>query len=356
MLAALAGLPLHVSSQSNSPVPQPPVGLPPIVVSTPANTSADAEWFALKNQVRQNPSTPAGKNTAPAATTSAAAVAKLLDQANQLQDFRTKHPAHPAVKEAKQLEAVVLAFAALKGDMSQDQRRASLVEEVRIDQGLPVARRFEAVAWSKQVGIARQKPAARADFLAAHETAGRQLVSEFPAFPGGYESLLGVARDSAPDRGKVIARDLIGMAGAPAFVKDEANLLLGRFALIGRSFTSILATAGAAALPPNTQGKIVVIYAWRSDIMPYQALFAKAPTAAFIGINLDTNAALAKETVTKAKLPGDQYYDSRGATSPLAVALQLNRPPAVYLIDATGVICDVQGADAFAQKLSQLGR
>jgi hypothetical protein len=352
VLAALTGLPLRVSAQPNPPGLQPPA-----ITTTPVPNAADAEWRALKNQGKHNSSSPAIKGNT---STAAADVARLLDQANQLQAFRSKYPGHPAARESKQMEAVALAIAAVRGDTTSDQRRTDLVEEVRADQRLPVAKRFEAVAWSKQISLARQKPASRAALMEAHEAIGRQLIAEFPTHFVGYESLLGVAQGSAPVVGARIAGDVARMADAPVLIKAEAALLVERFGLIGRPLVPLLASAGASSLAEKAGSKLVVVYTWASTMKASHTVAGRlaksAPGAALIGINLDTDLVRARQAATDAILPGYQYYDPQGAAGPLARALKLNRPSLVLLVDSSGVIRDVQGNDGFAEKIRNLSR
>ena len=238
------------------------IGLSGFSQSVSKTPTADEQWAALKIKAEQS----RGTNTAKAgvATNSKAQKASdYLTQATQLQEFIANNPNHAGSAEARQMAAVALSMAAMNGDETQDQRRAQLILEVRNDLKLPVEKRFEAVAWSKQVEVARSKPTSRAAFLSAHEKAGRQLIEEFPSFSGGYESLLGVARDSEPSQGRRIAQELVNMA-APEEIKSSARLLVERFDLVGRSLSEVLATVGAESLSAKTTGRVTIVYSWSS--------------------------------------------------------------------------------------------
>lgn len=364
LAAALASaLPIQLDAQTVTPTAPPAGGQSaPAIAVTPAAFSADAEWAALKNAVRQNRLTPAapasGGKSLP--LSSAQQAARHLDEANQLRDFRARYPLHPAAKESKQLEAVALAFAALKGDTSQDLRRTGLVDELRGDPKLPATQRYEAVAWSKQVALARQKPATKAALLAAHESIGRDLVREFPAVSTGYASLLGVARDSDPTRGRALAQDLQGMSGAPPALRAEATELLVRLDLIGKPLAPLFTGTGAAVPATRTGAKVIVLYTWAGNHKASLVLAGRLAQGApgwvqFVGICLDQDTARARQTAEQEKLPGTHYYEAQGSAGALARALHMQHPSMVFLVDAGGVIRDVRGDNGFLQRIAPFG-
>lgn len=322
-------------------------------ISPPPLTSADLAWQTLKNF---------GQPTSPPQTgpkpTKDQLKATFLSQADQLKAFYTQYPTHLSAKEAKQREVTALAFAALNGDSTQDARRQSALAAVRSDSGLSVAQRSEAVAWSGRVAIKRQNLKSAAAVLAAEESLTRTLIQEFPGQTDGYNSLLGIARDSSPERGQVIARDVLAMREAPAKSKTDAQRLLERYALVGKPIAPILQKAGAASLLPSTGGKVTVVYTWNAaapqSLTRAGRMAVQAPKARFIGVCLDSNLASARQAASTRNAPGDQYYNASGPTNPLATGLAIQEPLAVYLVDRNGVIRDVKGATDFASKVANL--
>jgi hypothetical protein len=313
------------------------------------SSSTDVQWQTLKAY---------GRPSSYGITSKSKRAAMFLDQANQLKQFYTQYPNDAHAKEAKWLEALALNQAALNEDTSQETRRLQLLADVRKDVGIPLSKRFEAVAWSNQVAIARRKLMSRAAFLAAQEEATRSLIAEFPTFTVGYESLCGIAQQSEPSRGRIAARDILAMSSAPAAVKTEAQRLLDRYELVGKQISSILAQGGVPALSSSGTAKVRVFYTWSKDsshsIADAKRLEKNAPQSSFVGICLDTNVAVAKQAASSVGLPGEQYFHELGTDSPLASALKTGKGMVVYLVDRNGAIRDVQGQEDFSRKVAEL--
>jgi hypothetical protein len=321
--------------------------------SPPPSSKADTDWQTLKNFGRPilTPKTSPKPTPAQLKTT-------FLTQADQLKAFYTQYPTHASAKEAKQREVLALALAAINGDSSQDARRQTTLAAVRNDSGLSPGQRCEAVAWSGRVAIKRQNLKTGAAVLAAEESLTRSLIQEFPNQPGGYDSLMGIARDSTPERGQVIARDILAMRTATPKSKTDAQRLLDRYALVGKPIAPILEKAGATSLMSGTDPKVTVVYTWKSSTSQSLSLAGRmatqAPKARFIGVCLDNNLATARQAATARNAPGSQYYNASGSTSPLADGLAIREPLAVYLVDGDGIIRDAQGGKDFAAKVAKL--
>lgn len=329
-------------------------------LSSTSTTVADQQWESLKNLGR--PVTLAlsngaiGKNPSPAELAGA-----LVAQANQLKGFYSQYPTHAAAKEAKRLEGLALSRAAINGDASQDARRRVLLEEIRKDASVPEVKRYEAVAWDRQVTVSRQAPATHAAKMTAQEDISRALVAEFPGVALGYESLLAVAHDSDPARARAVLADLRGMQmQLPPRVASESLILAERLTLIGRPLAAILGPAGAPALATAIKHRPVVLYAWepgnKYSISTARRMAKMAPSALLIGVCLSTDPIAARTAAQREKIPGEQYLDPRGAASALAITLQFNRAPLVYLVDRAGQIADVNGLVDTGEKLARIIR
>ena len=174
--------------------------------------------------------------------------------------------------------------------------------------------------------------------------------------PGGYESLLAIARDSDPGRGLVVISDLRRMSLPPA-ITEETMIIGDRLLLVGRPLTGYLRAAGAIDIVTAVKERPVVLYAWvpedRFSIVSAKRLGKLAPSAVMLGVCLATDPTVGQTTAQREKLPGIQYYDIRGPGSPLAVSLSLNRASLVYLIDRAGQIVDVNGLVDTGAKLSR---
>jgi hypothetical protein len=320
-----------------------------------ADQSADHAWQQLHTLGRSaTKSTPGQPNAAPLSRNEVAAT--FITQADQLRAFYVRFPTHSSVREAKRLECLALIQAALNGNAAMDARRRALVEEVRKDQAVADHDRYEVVAWDRQIGASRSLPGTFAARMAIQEGISRDLVTEFPKVPMGYESLVAVARDSDPARGKVVLRDLVAMPVPPA-IGAEAMLLSARLDLVGKSLPAILEQAGMQASARAMTNRPIIVFAWmpgnRASISTAKRFAKLVPTAALLGVCLAKDTPEARAAAVKDKVPGDLHFDSRGAGSPLALTLVLNRAPLVYLVSRDGRIADVNALVDTGAKLTR---
>ncbi len=286
------------------------------------------------------------------------ASANFVDQANELRAFYTQYPTHPYVGEAKRREILALSRAALAGVIDHDQRRLSLLQDVRADTSLPDYRRFEAVAMSLQVGVHRSQHANRTAFLTAQENLTKTLVDEFPNVQDGYESLVAIARESQPNSGTRIATSVADSPNASADLRAEARIVIERFALLGTPIRPLFEGSEVVVLLGQSASKPLVIYTWTKSTPQALAAISKLrriqPNVSLIGVCLDYDVQGAREAASTASLPGLQYYDARGNDSPLAKALKVGRGLIIYVVDRNGVLRDVQGRTDLNHKLSLL--
>jgi hypothetical protein len=340
-------------------VAQPLPAVPPAVVVA-SNSAADAAWRALAGVGQLGPvaSVSGAKGAKP---TRAEQAADFVAQADRLKTFQTSYPAHAAVPVARQRETVALAHAALHGERNLEARRQALLAEVRRDPRLTAPERCEAVAWSTRAETPARAPAAtREDLIAAEEALTRALIAEFPQVADAYHSLVALARDNPGPRGSGIARELLAMPGAGPEVKAEAQRILDRFDLVGRSAATLFGSVGRQDLLAATTGKPIVVYAWSRSAPGFlrrvAALAHATPGCAFIGICLDSDTAGAGRMAAELSAPGRLHFDGRGKNGALASVLKLGGSLTLYLTDRSGVIRDVHGDDKFATKIVTLSR
>lgn len=175
----------------------------------------------------------------------------------------------------------------------------------------------------------------------------RGLAAEFPAEPGGYESLLGMARSSRdPAEARALAEEVAGMA-APEEVRQQARQLVERFALVGQKIAPILDDAGFHGV--YEADRALIIYAWNMGSEHSRALAEKvgqqSGDAKLVGLCLDADLIAARDLAEKTGLPGRQFYDGRARSGALAQALRLTEAGWIYLVDRTGTVLSVRGQD-----------
>jgi len=311
-----------------------------------AAKKADEEWLALKDLGQPKSQSPGGP-VSPAAAAQARQqfAVGLVRDADRLKEFRTTNPAHAGAKKAKRLEALLLVQAWRAGASSSASRRTQLVAEIRGDASLPAASRAEVAALAEHVAVAKRPGLSRDGRLAAYEQAVRGLTAEFPELPNGYESLVQIAKDSSDAKAQAIARNVLGLAAAPATVKAEAQILLDRHALVGRPVAELVRPILGAANPiERAKGRPLVLYSWATFAAGSHALAAdlaaRTPAGvALVGLCLDfRDLAPAKALATAQKLPGEQLYDWLGRRGEVAERLKLTDPALAFVIDAGGII------------------
>jgi hypothetical protein len=312
----------------------------------------DDEWQTLS----QLPSRKAERASARPATIEAAKVqaeqtrhteiTRLVDRADQFKDFQRKHPKNGKAREAKRQETILLLQAGFHGDQAQLARRKQLAGEIRADRNFTPAERLEVAGYADNLEVVAQQIAVPDDLTAALEKVARQLVAECPGVPAGYESLLNLAKNSSPERAKVLFGDLLEMP-APDAVKLQAAHWLDRYALVGRPLADLVKSAmGADKRLERTKEQIVVIYAWSVDDNPSielakQVGSIRMPGLTFFGVNLDESANLGRAQDIATLLPGEQLILGKGATGALATALLLDETPLLYVTDRKGVLLTV---------------
>lgn len=271
--------------------------------------------------------------------------------ADQFRDFRLKYPTHLLSSEARYEEASALNRAAMHGDMSDDERRQSLVDGIRRDTSISAVQRLQTVAWSQQVVIARAKPTSPAARMSMYESAAKALILEFPSVSDGYESLYAVARDSDPVQARRILSEVLGTS-APEAVKAQGRKALARLDLIGRNFNSICTNANIAA-PSVTTPSIVYVWSTKSPISIRSAKFIARAFAdiKLIGICLDNGAISGGED-----MPGLQVTAERRHMDTLINGLSVDSPTQCFVLDGGGVIREVGHTLGVSGKLKALAR
>lgn len=306
-------------------------------------------WAQLQTAARPAPNHEAyaGKTGAELVAVRATVAANYLAKADALKAFYDEHPEAAQAKEAKRLEAMNLMWAAQAGDNTQEGRWKTLANEIRRDQGLPASERFAVAAQADFMHVNHNRNLTSAERWAALKQVARGLAAEFPTEPGGYESLLGLARSSRdPAEARALAEEVAGMP-APTAVKLQARQLADRFAMVGQKLGEVLAAAG---FPDAIKaGKPLVIYSWStwsegSQVLAEQ-IRGKTGAAEVVGLCLDPDLGAAKTAAEKRALPGNQIFDSRGIEGALAQALRLSDAGWIYVVDSSGILTTVRGQD-----------
>ncbi|MFZ5495653.1 MAG: TlpA family protein disulfide reductase [Verrucomicrobiota bacterium] len=241
----------------------------------------------------------------------------------------------------------------IRGDRDAADLSADTVAQVKTfldDKSKPVRDRLEVKIAFEQARLKRRHFSSRDQQLQAHADHAAELMREFPYEPEGYGYQLSLAKAENPPKARRLAESLLDSPAPPQF-KRGAQRVLARLALEGGP----LRLAGVDAAVNAARGQPLAIYVWTAQSAgikeAVRRLAAERRDFAFIGINLDADVATAKAAA--AGLPGAQFYDGDGLDGPLARQLQLTMGVALYLVDADGVIRDV---DAYRDPLASARR
>lgn len=334
---------------------------PPVSANNPppAMSAADQKWARVRALMAPPPYiAPSGQ----AQGLEAQALAKqqqaqqYLRTADAAKAFAAEHPDHSQAKEARRVAAKSLLQAGMIGELSREREAKQLVEEVRRDQAIPAKARLELVSLSE---IVRLRPLMkdRVKFLAAQEKLSRELIVEFPQESDAYETLLRVAENQPKDADAIrLAREVVAMP-ASADIKAAAQTLLDRHALVGQSLAAIAESALGKDNPiSKVKGRGIVVYTWATfspSSMNVSKHLAKSvpPDTQLVGINFDSDVAVAQAKAASEGLPGELIYDARGFESPLAQALKFKRLGVVYVANRKGVVRSIS-----AQRGDQNGK
>lgn len=310
-------------------------------VATPATPAA--QWLTLQALGGpKNLTWPAHSNAAAVQQAKASAIAAYVSDADQLNQFYTKNPTDANAGEARRREALSLLYAEQLGDTADATRTGQVVTAVRQDTALPAGEREQVAALSDNLAVSARPSLALDDRLLAFEQVARGLIAEFPTVSAGAESLVQVAKASSDARAAIIAHDVLALPVSDT-LKTQAQTILRRQALIGRSLSGIATGALGAASPiPTNPGNVVCVYSWSASVPSSLALARQLATAApsgavLVGVCVDLGD-LTKARATGAQLPGNQVYDALGYAGRLAGRLELSEPGHVYLTDAKGVL------------------
>jgi hypothetical protein len=278
------------------------------------------------------------------------AIADELKKADACKQAYSAKSDGPLAKQAKCYEALALLKAAELGDSSQAARCARVAAEVRSDKSLPISLRYQVAATADNQKIDRHLPYAAC--MAQFEAVARKHVDEFPEYPIAYEPLAHLAEDTPDDvRAQALAHDVLTSPASVA-VKNVAQTVLDRHALVGRSARELL----SESLLKKYRGKVIIVYSWSAENSGSRrlahALEKTIPQGTIlVGINLDKNPANAKALSGTELVPGEQIYDAEESHGAVASRLKMTHPGLAYAIGKDGLVKSINIASDLKNKI-----
>lgn len=284
-----------------------------------------------------------------------ARVTKHNSVADQAQAFYTEYPDSYWAGEARKLEISALLQAVDNGDESGTVRLKKAVAALRSSTKVTNKVKAEGVAtYAFATALAEAK--SNAARLTAAETVARDLIKEFPSEQPGYQTLYVLAKASDSTTALKLAKELVASA-APTTIKTGAQTIIDRYALVGKTLSSVVGETGAALLATMRQDESAIVYSWATWGAGSLELGRMIQARRFnaLGICVDEDVTAAKAAQQSANLGGVHLYDASGLKGTVASNLKFITAGTIYLVDAKGVIRDVQGATDLETKLTTWG-
>jgi hypothetical protein len=215
----------------------------------------------------------------------------------------------------------------------------------------------------QQWSIHKQKLNNRNAEFEAYEKAGNALFSQFPDVPDAYYYLLGLAKNApTPQRARNLAANLLEKT-APAEVKAEAQAIIDRQDMVGRTFPlKFGVTNGAEFDLTKEKGRPVVIYFWANRGIETAAALPSLRAAAtnaqirFVGVNLDSSPMALVKAPDGNSPPGLQAWEPLGVAGTIPKQLHVAQMPSVYVFDASGVLRGFGPPRDLAAMIQALGK
>lgn len=288
----------------------------------------------------------------------AAAAATEADQARQ---FYLNFPGDTNTASARLLEVEALQAAVHYGATNRldalDAREETLIEDTNI----PEEDRYELRL--DQVG--REIKAADdsgGDVNAAEESAGRELVKEFPDGPAGYQLLT----DQAMSGDLLKMHDLATVmadSGGPKELTDYGTSLLNQLNVVGKPLPIHFKAEDGSEIDSTTlSNKVVLVDFWASWCAPCVAsipglvkLYGEyhAKGLEIVGINFDDDTNAAQKCIDENHMQWPQEFGGYGADNYYG-RIYGETIPYVWLVDKKGIVQDIHGRVDTEAKIEKL--
>ncbi len=358
---ALVLLPLGSVSPASLKAQRYPQANPPRIDQLPPPSEADKAWDALLDARRVLSPTPDDLlNSAPGSAQRQAALEKRAQRklgfADKARAFYLKHPEYYWAHEAHFLEVLALIDAAEDGNNSASNRLRGAIATLKGDKAAPDEVLAKAIAAYKFHLITHPTNGEKSTNERTEiEAAAKELITEFPYQPEGYQALWALCRFASIAESQRIAETLYSESTLP-YYQENAKRILNRNALIGKDIRKDLGLPAEIvdALPTANP---VIIYSWGTQGENSLELGRMLQARRFdaVGICLDTNIELAESVQKSNNLGGEHLFDEKGYNSSLAESLGFTTSGQIYLTDKEGIIRDVQGGVDLESKLNELG-
>jgi len=270
--------------------------------------------------------------------------------ADQSRNFYTRFPDDTNVPRARTTEIQALQMAAHFGATNRladlNLRETAMIADTNAPEELRYELRLD------QVGRELQSAsAAGVDAKTAMEKAGRELVSEFPGGPTGYEMLQELAENSDMVKMQELGK-LMADSGGPAELTEIGKGLLRRLDAVGKPLpVEFTAADGRVVNATTLSNKVVLVDFWGTwcpvcvqEMPDLKKLYAQYHDKGFeiVGIDFDDDTNAVQQFIQKQDLPWPQYFGGKTGNK-YSKLYSLNYFPAAWLADRKGIVRDIHG-------------
>jgi thiol-disulfide isomerase/thioredoxin len=285
--------------------------------------------------------------------------------ADSAKDFFTKFPNDPRATEARTNQLELLQIATRLGDTNRAAEVESLQAAKLKDPSLSEDDRFSIKMDSVQRRLGAKASARATDLPDAAADAAHGLIRDFPKRPEGYQLLMQAADISSDAKQqKLWAGEVAESAAAPDEVKTAAKGQLKKLDALGKPVPiSFTAVDGRKVDVASLSNKVVMIDFWATwcgpcvhELPEVKEAYDKLNSKGFevVGISLDKDRDTLEKFLADKQMPWPQYFDGKVWQNDIAREYGINSIPAMWLIDKSGNLRDMNPRGDLAAKVQKL--
>ncbi|MBN8246479.1 MAG: TlpA family protein disulfide reductase [Verrucomicrobia bacterium] len=323
--------------------------------------SEEAAWKKVQDGT-QPPLPPADWNQRQPSEEEIAAFRKKMGEfavstADLAKEFATRFPKSEHAQEAAEIRMQMLRAAVQQLGMED---RA---DELAALSGEAAPGPFEKKMQAAVAQAMKQQDKGMEVVLVEFEKGVREVMKEFPDRMEVYGALMEIAQGSSPEHARELAKE-IQDSKAPEQLKEAAGALVKKYDRVGKPLDlKFKAVDGSEVSLAAMKGKVVLVDFWATwcgpcvqELPNVKAAYEKLHPKGFeiVGISFDQDKEALESFVKKKGMPWPQYFDGEGWQNKFGQEFGINSIPAMWLVDAKGVLRDLNARDGLADKVEKL--
>jgi hypothetical protein len=289
--------------------------------------------------------TPIGGASGSATSPLGQEIASLQQASQAAHSFYTTYPTDARAAQAKKIEVLSALQSVQLGGTAYQSAALALASAYGADASNTTHDRFDVALTVQTLSLpAILKGQVLGDNGPVYQKLADTLYAQFGDINDSYYLYLNVMRTTDLSTSVATAQKILGM-NAPTWAKAEAQIVLNRYALLGKPLNLTVTTYGGWPLNLRTpRGKPTVIYFWSNKTGTDQlGLLKKFATsipanAGVVYFCLEADLTKVKAARSAAPLPGIFCFEQSGLNSPEETYLGVLQLPYVYILNSQGVL------------------